>query len=248
MDSEVTFPENWKPPRELVRALPRETHLTRSGAFLAILAAVILLACVILYFVVRHQEMQTAAQTAALRTEGRETTAEITHLWLAGKSSIPNVMYAFTANGVRLKGESKVPKRIWDRLRKAGFLPVRFLPSNPSINHPAAWEESASPFWLPLLVPAVISPGAIVILTMLWRHGRVAANGLPTAGVVTKCFAVKNGWSARYRFRTKDGAVFGGSSQVGRRLEAGTTLCILYLPEKPRRNAVYPMGLYRVTP
>lgn len=246
MDPTVSFPENWTPPRELARALPRETQLSRRGIFMAALAAILLVAAIPLFLFLRDQGTKQRAQTEALRTQGRDATGEITRLWHRGRSSTPMVSYAFTADEVRIHGEASVPGKLWDGMQKAGFIPIRYLPSSPTVNHPAAWEENAEPAWVPVVLPGVLALGGVFLLMNLRRQAVVVAEGLPTAGVITKCFRVKGGWAVRYQFRTKDGSVTKGSDQIYRRLEAGSTVCVLYLPERPRRNQLYPGCLYRV--
>jgi hypothetical protein len=248
MDPTVSFPADWKPPRELARALPRETRISGRGMAVAIAALVLLVAAVAVYLVLHNQARQQAAHSEELRTVGREASGEIERLWHEGKASVPMVTYAFTADGARILGESSVPAALWADLRKAGFLPVRYLPSNPTVNHPAAWAAAATPAWLAFFFPAWLAAGGIFLLTSLKRQAEMAAEGVAAVGVVTRCFRVKAGWRVRYQFRAQEGAVSKGSDQVLHRPEVGATVCVLYLPRNPRRNRVYPMLLYRVTP
>lgn len=246
MDPTVSFPQNWTAPRELTRALPRETRISGRGMFNVILGILFLIAAIALGFWLYNDGLQQAAQTAVLRSQGQQATAEITKLWHQGKDSTPMVRYAFTANGVRIRGDASVPKALWPGLQKAGFLPVRYLPSNPTVNHPAAWDRPTVPAWFPFLIPSVWAVGSVILLFNLRRQGQVAAEGTPTAGVVTKCFRIKGGWSVRYQFRAKDGTILQGRDRVWDRMQPGANICVLYLPENPRRNYVYPMCLYRV--
>ena len=246
MDTPVSFPESWTPPRELSRALPREVRLKGRGIFKAAVAVVLLLAAIPLYLFLQNQHAQQAARVERLRVEGREAQGEIARLWHEGKSSTPMLEYAFSADGVRFHGQSSVPARLWDGLRKAGFLPVRFLPADPNINHPAAWEESPDPpAWVAFVVPAMLVAGGLVILFVLRRQAAVVAEGLPAPGVITGCNRVKGGWMVRYRFRAKDGAIAKGSCQT-HKMEIGATVCVLYLQQNPRRNVMYPACMYRV--
>jgi hypothetical protein len=247
MDPSFAFPENWTAPRELTRALPRETSMTGRAIFMAVLSGMLLLGSIPLFLMLRSDNQRDTARAQALRTQGREANGEIVRLWRqSNKSHTPMVTYAFTANGIRLTGDASVPGEFWDKIQKAGFLLIRYLPSDPKINHPLAWEPSTEPAWVPFLLPAVLAGASIVLVINLRRQAAVAAEGVPTAGVVTKCFRVKGGWAVRYQFRIKDGAVRRGSSQVPLRLEVGAAICVLYLPQNPRRNQMYPTCLYRV--
>ena len=246
MEPNVSFPENWSPPPELARALPREVRRSGRGTFLVVMALVFLIAAIPLVLVVRNAAAQESARAESLRKEGREATGEIVRLWNTGKSSTPMVTYAFTAGGRRFRGESSVPGRFWDGLQRAGFLPIQFLPADPNINHPLAWQEDLPPAWLPFALPAILMGCALALLASHRREAALAAVGLATAGVVTRCHRVKGGWSARYWFRTREGAIMKGSSLTKRAQEIGATVCILYLPENPRRNQIYPLRFYKV--
>jgi hypothetical protein len=248
LDPNVAFPENWTPPRELSRALPRETTLSGRGMFNIILGGIFLIAAIALGFWIHNDGAQQAQQTSALHAQGQEANAEITRLSREGKGSTPAVAYAFTANGVRIVGHASAPNDLWPKLQKAGFLLVRYLPSNPAVNHPAAWDPDGVPAWFPVLIPAMWAVGALILLNMLRRQAQVAAEGIPAPGVVTKCSRIKGGWSARYQFRTKDGAIVKGRDRVYSKLEPGANVCVLYLAEKPRRSYLYPLCLYRVAP
>jgi hypothetical protein len=248
MNPPVSFPENWTAPRELTRALPRETSMTGSALFMAVIAGLMILGCVPLFLFIRTQDNRVKARNEVLRTQGREATGEVQRLWrTSGKESRNMVKYAFTANGVRLNGQSSVPSARWDKVRRAGFLPIRYLPSDPAVNHPAAWEQSTEPAWAPFTAPAMLAAGGSFLVFILRRQAQLMAQGLPAVGVVTRSSRVKGGWALRYQFRMKDGGVASGSSHVRRRGEVGATVCVLYLPQNPRRNQVYPTGLYRVT-
>jgi hypothetical protein len=248
MTPSVAFPENWTAPRELTRALPRETAMTGRALFTAVFAAMLLLSSIPVILKLRSNNQHDAARAEALRTQGREASGEIVALWRkSDKSHTPMVTYLFTANGVRLRGDSSVPGEFWEKIRKAGFLPIRYLPSDPSVNHPVAWDPPVEPAWLPFLLPALLAGLGTGLLINLRRHAEVAAEGVPAVGVVTKCFRVKGGWAVRYQFRMKDGTAGKGSSQVQRRVEIGANICVLYLPQNPRRNQMYPMCMYRVT-
>jgi Protein of unknown function (DUF3592) len=247
MDSTVSFPANWTPPPELTRAIPRETRIAGRGMLNIILGAVFLIAALALGFWLYHEGAQDRASSELLRAQGQEANGEITSLSQDQRGRAKMVSYIFTANGIRIKGEASVPADQWPSIQKAGFLKVRFLPSNPAVNHPAAWDESNStPAWFPVLVPSMWAVGSVILLITLFRQRKVAAEGQPAAGVVTKCFRVKGGWATRYQFRMRDGTVGEGRDRVFSRLEPGSAVCVLYLPENPRRNYLYPLSLYRI--
>jgi hypothetical protein len=246
MDPAVSFPEVWTPPRELARALPRDVGLSGLGMFKAILAVALAVAAIPVFLTMRGQYARQVAQMERLRTEGREAQGEIVRLWRQGRSSTHMVAYAFSVEEQRFHGQASAPSGVWDGLRKAGFLPVRFLPEDPKINHPAAWAQSPLPAWLPLILAVLLVACGVAILAVLRRQARLLAEGLPAPGVVTRCFRIKGGWAVRYQFRMKDGAIAKGSSQSTHRLQTGAAVCVLYLKENPRRNQTYPLCSYRL--
>jgi hypothetical protein len=156
------------------------------------------------------------------------------------------VGYYFTVNGVRLRGQASVPPDVWPAIRKAGFTPIRYLPSNPAINHPALWDEGATPVWMQYVFPAMLAVGAGLLLWNLRRHSQMVAEGTPAPGVVVRSLRVKNGYAARYRFRTRDGTIVAGRDRTSFKLEPGATVCVLYRAENSRANQLYPGSVYRV--
>ncbi|HUB77759.1 MAG TPA: DUF3592 domain-containing protein [Bryobacteraceae bacterium] len=245
MDPQFAIPENWTAPRELTRALPRETRLTARGRFMLVMGWLFLIAAIPLYVWMHNDVVQKTERSQLLRAQGQEANGEIARLWSADRGRQHMVGYAFTANGVRIKGEAAVPADQWAEIQKAGFLPVRYLPSDPAINHPAAWEASPN-LWMPILAPAILAAGGVFLLWTLGRQKQLAAEGVPAPGVITRCFRVKNGWRVRYQFRLKDGTIGKGRDQASRKLDAGTSVCVLYRAESPGRNQLYPGCSYRV--
>ena len=75
-------------------------------------------------------------QRSALRQDSAEVTGKFTHLGRAG------VRYTFIAYGGTFSGSSAVPPRLMRGLEESSSIGIRYLPSNPAINHPAAWEWS----------------------------------------------------------------------------------------------------------
>src|SRR5579872_21212 len=200
MDPSVTFPENWKPPRELSRALPREASMAARGIAIAVVSVLLVAGSIPIFLWLRNQQLQKQSRTEALHRDGRESIAEINRLWNSGRSDVPMVEYSFSANGVWMRGESSVPKKVWPSLQKAGTIPVRYLPSNPAINHPSAWDEVREAEWLALVAPFLLASCGVFLLVMLRRQAVLAAEGLPSAGVVTRCFRVKGGYRVRYQY------------------------------------------------
>jgi len=247
MDPKLSFAEGWTAPRELTGESPRKTRLWKMGISTAIVATVFLVGAAVFLLWAGMQAAQQTARTAALRREGREAAGEVRRLWVSGRSLTPWVGYAFRANDLTFTGKSKVPKHLSRGFREASPLPVRFLPSSPAINHPAAWEDSALSDWAVLVVPVAPAALGFIFLMQLRGQRQLGAEGVPAAAVVTKCTrGIKGGWWVDYQFRTEDGRMAKGGGWPESRLEVGATICVLYLPQNPRLNQPYPMSYYYV--
>ena len=246
MDATVSFPENWSAPRELSTALPREVRQSGLGTFVATMRLVCFVAAVAAFVLLQNTYARQVAEIARLRTEGRETAGEVVRLWHEGKSSTPMVKYTFTAGARQLDGEASASATVWGGLQTGGPPAIRYVPADPTINYPFAWDRSPLPAWVPYSFAAMLALGALALWFALNTQARLLMEGLPAPGVVTKVYRVKGGWSTRYRFRMKDGSVRKGASQLPKRMQPGEVLCILYHPEKPGRNRPYPLSLYRL--
>ncbi len=148
--------------------------------------------------------------------------------------------YKFTANGRSFSGTAGVPDRLLKSLRKSNSLTVRYLPSNPDINHPAAWEWSLLSFCIWMSIPIAIVAGAGIPLARFCRRRQLVTVGAPVAGVVTQCVFKRVLFLYSYEFTTEKGEAFSGSGRSAVNQEIGESIWILYLPQNPRQNLPYP--------
>src|SRR5262249_32409056 len=173
----------------------------------------------------------------------------IERLWRDGdKEHTPYVRYRFAVNGQEFTGSSSSPDGIWSKLHQSDTFPVRYVPVDPKVNHPDQWAVNVTPQWLALLVPAMFSLGSVLMLVQVQRQWRLLSEGRAAPGIVTKMRRTDKGTNVSYEFRLRNGAVQKGRSQASRRNVPGigNRVCILYDPDNPRRNAVYPMCLVRL--
>jgi hypothetical protein len=241
------FPENWMPPRELAGGLPRKKHLTPRGVFAFIFALALTPGAVFAFTAFHMAQRQSGDTNDNLRLHGQDATARIIRLWhTKGRGSSEVVTYVFSAGGKRVQGDCDVPLRVWDSMRIGADLPVRYVPSDPAVNHPSAWEESTVPMWVAIGLPSIPAAISLCLLIVVMRRGQLAAYGVPAPGIVSLSYQMKTGWGVRYRFRTAEGAVVSGRDQSDRGYEAGAHVCVLYMPRHPNRNSLYPLTLYRV--
>jgi hypothetical protein len=127
-------------------------------------------------------------------------------------------------------------------------VPVRYVPADPTINHPAGWQMDVTPEWLPFLIAAILIADAGLVAFMLWRQWYLLGEGRPALGIVLTARRTGRRSIVRYEFRGLNGAVMKGrcSSKSRTLWGEGSTVCILYDPENPKRNAVYPFQLVRL--
>jgi hypothetical protein len=250
MDNRIRLLElqrRWTPPDGLDRSRPRPVRLTGAGkAVLRVAVALFvgaLAAGIALEFVAsREAEAQRLLQEQGVNTEGR-----ITRLWRSrGEDKQPWVAYRFTAQGHVYERRAKAPLRIWRNLQVGSDLPVRYLPSNPVLNHPCDWQQKPMPAWIPYLVAAGLAvPGRLVMLGIRSQR-RLLAEGRPAPALVTRHTQTQHGKTIHYEFPVLSGAIAKGRSGPTRKPPApGATICVLYEPENPRRNAPYPLSLVK---
>ena len=240
----------WKPPAELVRSMPREVRLTGTGTFLTVVMVVLICAAGTLCLFLENAAARDAKRRQILGEQGIDGEATISRLWRdAGKDHTPMVAYHFTHEGRGYSGKSSAPSRTWRTLAVGAPLPVRFLPSNPSVNQPRAWEPDVLPAWLGLLVGGMMLLGPIIIGCALSAEKRLLAEGQAVPGVVTRYSNAGHGQKrVQYEFAIRKGSTpLKGRGCPTRRLPSiGDVICVLYDPENPKRNTAYPTNLHRV--
>ena len=252
MDTNFSSTSASATPQELIGQLPREVHLTQIGIWGAILWA----GLSVVFFAVMLPDVIDAVQetphTAELRRDGSETVGEITRLWHPGRHGF-RISYTFTANQSSFSGKADVPQKLRNSLREFGSLPIRYLPANPAINHPAAWEDLRPRIWvliypwllcLPILI---VATQAIAFAINLRNERRLLAEGALAAGVITRCrYRSRGGIRVKYEFQTQDGRMSTGSGSAASRCKVGSQVWVIYLPQDAQRNLPYPSLYYRV--
>jgi hypothetical protein len=89
-------------------------------------------------------------------------------------------------------------------------------------------------------VPAFLLPIAVR------REARLLAEGRPAPGRVTGFKRAGKTIQVQYEFHLLNGALVKGKVNRSKPPIEGTTVCVLYDPENPRRNAPYPLSLVRL--
>jgi hypothetical protein len=189
-----------------------------------------------------RSEMQ---QRSALSTGGVDAPGSITELHRAGRG--PDVVhYTFAVNGTTFTGLSDVPADLARGLQSSNIVSIRYLPSDPKINHPATWEWSMSSEWLMIVILLGFGMAVDWPALSFVRSRQVVAWGNPAPGTVTACRTDGRGSTrVNYEFRATTGEIFKGNDYSSSR-EIGTPVWVLYLPASPKRNALYPSVTFYV--
>jgi hypothetical protein len=234
-------------PGELFGPVPRNFHLTASGTQMVAIAVVAFTLAIGVGGYGLVGGVQQIEHRAKLRRDGRSVVGTVSRL---SKSLLT---YTFDVDGVSYTGRAYLPERIHLSLDQlANYLdghpiPIRYLPQNPSVNHPAAWEWPSFQDLAWFLFPLFFGPLGILLVIDLRRSRQLVSRGTPASGIVTKSTrGRKGGFLVAYEFRTRDGGVVHGSGGSPSDLEIGSRICVLYLSEKTKTNQPYPTGSYVV--
>jgi hypothetical protein len=138
-------------PPELAGPLPRRVQLSLSegdGRYLLLIVLVFFVGGLIFLVWKAYDDIKQFQQRTVLCGDAREVAGQVTGFSF-GRYSPTSVNYRFTVNGVTYSGEAPElanpgPGTSFD---KGDNILVRFLPSNPAINHPSTWEWSATIGW-----------------------------------------------------------------------------------------------------
>jgi hypothetical protein len=237
MDANIQFAEATAIPSELTGQLPRRTRLARKGIVFAIVLAILLAIGAVATFRAGVKGLRLTQTRTALRQESNEVIGRV------DKKTRSEFYYSFLVNGSTFTGRASIQLQTF---QVSDRLPILYVPSNPSLNHPLAWEEPTAVIWFPFFGPVVLIVIALVVyLSMRWDR-RLVAEGRPAIAVITNCALQKSGFSVKYEFQTEDGVVTKGNSSSDTDQEVGARVCILYLPRNPRRNQTYASLCYRV--
>ena len=241
--------ENWTPPDGLGYSSLRPVRLTGGGIALLVVAGMMLMGAVAVAIGLGATARRQALDHTLLREQGVNTDAQITRLWSSTSKEDRRywVAYRFTTQERAYESRNKVPTRIWQKLTVGSSLPVRFLPSDPKVNHPTGWDDTPMPKWLPYLLSGGLVAIAFGITIPLRIQMRLLTEGRPAPGTVTGQRRTRDGTILRYEFVLLNGATAKGRGQSRRPPAVGSPVCVLYDPENPRRSAPYPFSLVRLT-
>ena len=237
-------------PAELAIPTPRRVTLTGTGWLNVFAATFFFLVGVGLGFDLVHRVMLDRAKHEALQKDGIRISSQVTRKWTQGRSSIPYIGYTFTVNGAYYTGQSEIPKELWKSLRAYDPLPILYLPENPGINKPTAWEAPGYSNLFLYLYPAFMAVFALFIVRRLPSQRRLAVEGIGVRGCITECAGpTRNGFTLDYTFRNANsGEIEIGICHSAHSRKVSSNVWVLYLPADPSRSEIYPfdVDLFRI--
>jgi len=236
------------PPPELSGSVPRRVQMNDGDArYLLTVVLLFFVGGLIFFGLLCHEDFKQVRQRALLRRYARETTAQVTGFSFSRYSPM-SVNYRFTVDGVIYYGKALEPKnpQAGTSFDKGEEILVRFLPSDPATNHPAAWEWSLSIGWWFVVGEAFLTSMGGLALIVLLRDRRLARNGRAASAVVTACSKSDRWFRVDYEFNTENGVLIKGHSDFKDEYGVGARIWVLYLPSKPQRNHSYPLDFYSV--
>jgi hypothetical protein len=247
--AEITH--NWNPPESLGYSSLRPVRLARGGIAIATIAVVVTIGGMVLGAVIGEKSRRQAVERDLLRDQGLVTEATVLRVWRSGgEDSEHRVRYSFEVRGREILASHSAPSAIWRTLEEGSRLPVRYVPANPAINHPTAWNPGVVPWFIALLVPLMFLGMAGLMTFLIRGQWRLLSEGRPAPGIVTGYRKSDKAVSVLYEFRLLNGATRKGRGTAGGRRKTlppiGSVVCVLYDPENPRRNGLYPFPFVRL--
>jgi hypothetical protein len=236
------------PPPRLGASRPRNVRLTTAGRALAATAFLLFAAAVVVFALLSREVQRQAAARRALVEHGRVTTGEVTRLWTSGDDR-RRVNYRFVVDGRPYDGHLNVSAERRRALQVRSPLSVRYVATDPTINDLGGPLRSGMPVLLPYVLAALVASGGGLCLVAIRRQCRLLAEGRPAPALVTRHMRhhTSHGGTHRsiaYDFPLLSGGVASGKSATSRTPPAiGSVICVIYDPESPRRNSLYPLSL-----
>lgn len=239
---------NWTPPQELSGSRIRPVRLSGKGKVFVALAVLLPVFGILMSAFLYRQGAQQMLQRQRLATEGVPAQATITRLWrTGGKNETWRVRYQYTVDGRTLEQSHDAPRRIWQTLATGDAIPIRYIPSAPEISHPTAWAVNVMPQWVPFLTGGIFLPLGVLFWWEIRQEWLLLSEGKAAPGIVTSVRRNKQ-VHARYDFAPFEGSIRRGRSDVCRTNipSVGQMVTILYDPDNPRRNTMYPTKMVRL--
>jgi hypothetical protein len=239
----------WRAPSELLSVpVPRPIKLTGQAKVLTVTMVVFLAGVAVFGWFAVNSVVQQQRQRELLGREGIHVTAVIARKWSqSGKSTSYYVTYSYEVGVMIYHRRARIRKSEWEGLQPGSQAAARYAVSDPGVSR-LDIEGGGAPDWLVLIPIGVFALVIVFIPLPILRQKKLLATGQPVGGIVTRNSPVKNGRSVSYQFLDSVGNIVSGSAvvPVSGAPEPGAAVPVLYDPEKPSRNTIYPPQLVKL--
>jgi Protein of unknown function (DUF3592) len=238
-------------PPPLTNSRPRDVRLTAAGRSLVVVAVLLFVAAIGAFIGLSQLAIRQADAGRALVERGVTATGEVTRLWSSGDDR-RRVNYRFIVEGRSYEGHVRVPDERRRSLQVGSALAVRYVPTDPGINDLGGIPRTGVPVILPYVVAVALVVAGGLCLFAIHRQRRLLSEGRAAPGLVTGHNRHRTSHGSTHSSMTYDFPLLSGgvASGTGRTSKAppvvGSVICVVYDPESPDRNKLYPLSL--VTP
>lgn len=239
-------------PRELMRSAPRDVRLTRGGRALVAVAWLLAIAGITSGALLYREARRQADAFASFDRGAVSTTAIVDRLWRKKGDGEPAYAgFHFVVNGERVEGQVRMRTSAWRELRVAGPLGVRYLPDEPdrwAVDGARDGPLAAPVAYVVATIPTVAS---LLCMAAVRRQRTLLSEGRAAPARITTLKKRHGSHGAthheiRYEFPLLGGGMAAGRAAAPKSSVVGSTIFVVYDPDRPARNQPYPFSL--VTP
>jgi hypothetical protein len=229
-------------------------QLSAGGVFVTTFGAMLLIGAVVVLIVLSRVSAGQIRDRELLDATGVTTRARVTRLWRGSDDhKTPWVAYAYDAGGREFDGRSRLRLSDWQSLHTGDSLDVRYVPGDPA-RHIALHEEAnVVPSWLPVVAGIFLAAcGLGCFMAVQWQR-RLLAEGRIARATVTKITKRHTSHGGTYRsiaftFPTLSGTTVAAKASTSHKApDVGASVWVVYDPDNPKRSAIYPMQLVKVS-
>ena len=239
-----------RPAPALPTSRPRPVRLTGTGWFVAVFGMLLLVGAPVAGFSLHALAVRERAVREAIDKEGVRATAVVSGLTRTrGDKPRFYVVYRYTAGGQSYRGRVNVSRSYWTRLRVGSSFAVRYLPAEPGRSWLRGFEPG-TPFWVGPLMALSMAVAGMLPWFAVRRQWMLLAEGRPAQAQVTVSKKVRHQhgthYQVSYEFRLMSGATRSGRYDSQKSPPAGgTTIQVVYNPDRPEHSMPYPLALVR---
>ena len=239
-----------RPAPALPDSRPRPVRLTGTGWFMAVFGMLLLVGAPVAGLSLHALAVRERALREAIDTEGVRASAVVSALTRTqGDKPRFYVVYRYEAAGRSHQGRVNVSRSYWNQLRVGSSFTVRYLPAEPGRSWVRGFEPG-TPFWAGPLAALSMAVAGMLPWLAIRRQWMLLAEGRPAQAQVTLSKKVRHQHGMKYQvgyeFRLMSGATRSGRYESQKSPPAnGTTIQVVYNPDRPEHSMPYPLALVR---